>query len=157
MLAMNLLEIFKTYEADYEKTFVDDRWSRLERYFTEDAVYQTYGAAGRRTKGRDKIFRRLRSELDAFARRCHRRRVMTTSGPEVDGNRVLRSWVVTFHVDGAADLMIEGSERISFIGDRIAMLEEELSEMGERHLLAWIKLNPQVFGSADEPPTVAAT
>ena len=154
---MNLLQLFTAYEADYEKTIADDRWSRLEKYFTEDAVYQTYGSAGRRTKGRDKIFRRMRGELDSFARRCQTRRVMTTSGPEVDGNRVLRSWVVTFHIDGAADLMVEGSERITFVGDRIAMLEEEPSEMAERHLLAWVKLNPQVFGSVEEPPVVAAT
>jgi len=55
--------------------------------------------------------------------------------------------VVTFHIDGAADLMIEGSERITFEDGRIVLLEEEPSETAERHLLAWMKMNPQVFGS----------
>ncbi len=154
---MKLLDLFLAYEADFEKTVADDRWSRLERYFTEDAIYQTYGDKGRRTQGREAIFRRLRRELDAFDRRCKWRRVTTTGGPEVDENRVLRNWVATFHIDGATDLMIEGSERITFIGDRIAVLEEEPSERAERHLLAWMKLNPHIFGGATEPPVVVAS
>jgi len=105
---------------------------------------------GRRTLGRDAIFRRLRRELDALDRRCKWRRVTTVGGLEVDGNRVLRNWVVTFHIDGATDLMIEGSERITFEGERIAVLEEEPSESAERHLLAWMKFNPQVFSRATE-------
>jgi len=147
---MDLLELYQEYEQDFEKTYADDHWQRLERYFTEDAIYQTYGTAGRRTKGRDKVFRRLQKELDALPRRCAWRRVVTTNGPEVDDNRVLRSWVVTFHIDGAADLMIEGSERITFDGNRISMIEQEPSETAERHLLAWMKLNRQVFGKEQE-------
>jgi len=153
---MNLIELFHELEADFEKTFVDDRWSRLERYFAEDAVYQTYGDAGRRTEGRDAIFKRLRRELDAFDRRCKWRRVVSIGGPEVDENRVLRNWVATFHIDGAADLMIEGSERITYEGDRIVMLEEEPSETAERHLLMWMKMNPHVFGSAPELPAAVS-
>lgn len=154
---MDLLELYLEYEADYEKTVADDRWSRMERYFSETAVYQTYGDHGRRTQGRAAIFKRMRSELDAFARRCHWRRVTTTGGPEVDENRVLRNWLVVFHIDGAADLMIEGSERITFEGDRIVLLEEEPSETAERHLLAWMELNPQVFASTLDPPGLAAS
>jgi hypothetical protein len=149
---MDLIGLFRELESDFEKTIADDRWTRLQRYFHEDAVYQTYGEAGHRTKGRDAIFRRFRRELDAFDRRCKWRRVTTTSGPEVDDNRVLRSWVAIFHIDGAADLMIEGSERITYDGDRIVMLEEEPSETAERHLLAWMKMNPQVFGTEPELP-----
>lgn len=144
---MDLLELFREYQADFEKTVADDRWSRLERYFAEDAVYETYGDAGRRTEGRAAIFRRMKRELDAFDRRCKWRRISNVGGPEVDDNRVLRNWVVTFHIDGAADLMIEGSERITFENGRIVLLEEEPSETAERHLLAWMKMNPQVFGS----------
>ncbi|MFN2425458.1 MAG: hypothetical protein ABR587_03315 [Candidatus Binatia bacterium] len=152
---MNLIERFLAYEADFEKTVADDRWSRLEPYFTEDAVYETYGSTGRRTQGRDKIFARLRRELDAFDRRCKWRRVTTVGALEVDENRVLRNWVVTFHIDGAADLMIEGSERVTFSGNRIAVLEEEPSETAERHLLAWMKLNPQVFAPLERTTATA--
>lgn len=147
---MNLIDLFHEYEADFEKTFQDDRWSRLEPHFTENAVYQTYGSMGRRTEGRDAIFKRLRLELDAFDRRCKWRRITTVGPIEIDENRVLRNWVVTFHIDGAADLMVEGSERITFDGKRISKLEEEPSETAERHLLAWMKLNPQVFARAPE-------
>ena len=152
---MNLLDIFQAYVTDFEKTVADDRWSRLEQYFTEDAVYETYGNSGRRTEGRAAIFDRLRRELNAFDRRCKWRRVSTSGPVEVDENRVLRNWVVTFHIDGAADLMIEGSERLTFDGNRIAVLEEEPSETAERHLLAWIKFNPHVFGPKAELPHAA--
>lgn len=153
---MNLLELFEAYEADFEKTVADDRWSRLERYFAEDAVYETYGTAGRRTEGRAAIFKRLRLELDAFDRRCQWRRVRNVGAVEVDENRVLRNWIVTFHIDGAADLMIEGSERLTYEGDKIVLLEEEPSDTAERHLLAWMEMNQQVFGPrATGNPAVA--
>jgi hypothetical protein len=150
---MDLREVFHAYSADFEKTVADDRWARLERYFTEDAVYETYGNFGRRTEGRSAVFERLRSDLEMLDRRCKWRRVTTIGGIQVDENRVLRNWVATFHIDGSTDLMIEGSERITFDGDRIVMLEEEPSENAERHLLAWMKLNPHVF--AKTPDLVA--
>ena len=156
MPGVYLLDVFHAYEADLEKTIVDDRWSRLEHYFKEDAVYETYGSMAERTKGRDAIFRRLSRQFDAFDRRCQWRRITNTNGPEVDGNRVLRSWLVTFHIDGAADLMIEGSERITFEGDQIALLEQEPSDTAERHLMAWMELNPQAFGSSSVTPDAAS-
>ena len=153
---MDLLRVFNAYEADLEKTIADDRWSRLERYFKEDAVYETYGSMARRTKGRDAIFRRLRKQYEAFDRRCQWRRVTNVTGPEVDGNRVLRSWLVTFHLDGAADLLLEGSERITFEDGRIVLIEEEPSDTAERHLTAWMQLNPQAFGSSPVIPEAAS-
>jgi hypothetical protein len=147
---MDLREVFHAYSADFEKTVADDRWARLERYFTEDAVYETYGNFGRRTEGRSAVFERLRSDLEMLDRRCKWRRVTTIGGIQVDENRVLRNWVATFHIDGSTDLMIEGSERITFDGDRIVMLEEEPSENAERHLLAWMKLNPHVFAKTPD-------
>lgn len=153
---MDLLAIFEAYEADYEKTVADDRWSRLERYFTDDVVYETYGPLGERTEGREAVFERMRRELDALDRRCKWRRVTTIGGISVDGNRVLRNWVATYHIDGSTDLMIEGSERITFEGDCIAMLEEEPSEMAARHLLTWMDLNSHVFTTAPEIDVVSS-
>lgn len=144
---MDVLQLFREYEADFEKTVADDRWSRLERYFAADAVYETYGDAGRRTAGREAIFRRMKRELDAFDRRCKWRRISNVGKIEIDGNRLLRNWVVTFHIDGSADLLIEGSERITFEDGCIVLLEEEPSETAERHLIAWMKMNPHVFGT----------
>ena len=40
---MTNLECFAAYAADFEKTFKDDDWSRLERYFAPDATYQVKG------------------------------------------------------------------------------------------------------------------
>src|SRR5678816_3177764 len=37
---MNIMEQFITYAGDFEKTFGDDDWTRLRRYFADDAVYE---------------------------------------------------------------------------------------------------------------------
>ncbi len=42
---MDPLQRFAAYAADFEKTYQDDDWKRLEGYFAEDAVYEVMGAA----------------------------------------------------------------------------------------------------------------
>jgi len=37
----SLLARFRAYEEDFERTFVDDDWHRLEKYFAANAVYST--------------------------------------------------------------------------------------------------------------------
>ena len=52
---------FFEYAQDFEKTFVDDDWSRLERYFEPDAVYEVRNVPfGCRLEGRAAIFRGIK-------------------------------------------------------------------------------------------------
>ena len=37
---MGTAETFFAYAADFEKSYLDDDWSRLARHFREDAVYR---------------------------------------------------------------------------------------------------------------------
>ena len=37
---MDTLSRFMEYAADFEKTLGDDDWTRLRRYFADDAVYE---------------------------------------------------------------------------------------------------------------------
>jgi hypothetical protein len=119
---LTLVDRYTAYAADFELTFVDDDWSRLEQYFTEDAVYST-PANGLRTCGRAAALAVLRAAVSGFDRRCDTRRLVTTAGPTEDGNEVRREWAATFTLRGAPDLHIGGSERAVYRGDRIELLE----------------------------------
>ena len=126
---MALVDRFEAYAADFELTFIDDDWTRLERHFTDDAVYST-PANGLRVSGRARVLATLRAAVSGFDRRCDTRSLATTEGPREDGDEVFRKWAARFTLAGAPDLEIDGSERAKFRGERIELLEVTLaSEM----------------------------
>ena len=86
---MTLAQRFEAYAADFERTFVDDDWSRLEQYFTEDAVYST-PANALRVLGREKVLAVLRAAVSGFDGRCDSRVLVTTEGPDEVGSEVRR-------------------------------------------------------------------
>ena len=124
---MSLVERYRAYAADFERTFADDDWSRLEQYFTEDATYST-PANGLRVSGREAVLAVLRTAVSKFDRRCDTRSLHTTAGPHEAGNEVLREWAATFTLEGAPALRIGGSERAVFRGHRIELLEVTLTQ-----------------------------
>jgi hypothetical protein len=123
---VTLVERFEAYAADFERTFVDDDWGRLEQYFTEDAVYST-PANGLRVSGRENVLATLRAAVSGFDRRCDSRSLASTEGPRQEGKGVFRRWIGRFTVAGAPDLEIEGTERAMYRGGRIELLEVTLS------------------------------
>src|SRR5690349_21367083 len=55
---MENLPRFMAYAADFEKTLVDDDWSRLRQYFADDAVYEVKAESfGCKLSGPDAIFK----------------------------------------------------------------------------------------------------
>jgi hypothetical protein len=123
---VTLVERFEAYAKDFERTFMDDDWARLEQYFTEDAVYST-PANGLRVSGRDNVLATLRAAVSGFDRRCDTRRLDSTEGPRQEENEVFRRWAARFTVAGAPDLEIQGAERAKYRGERIELLEVALS------------------------------
>jgi hypothetical protein len=119
---VGLVARFEAYAADFERTYADDDWSRLEPYFTEDATYST-PANGVRVPGRQNVLAVLRAAVSGFDRRCDSRTLVTTQGPREEGDQVSREWEATFTLAGAPELRITGSERAVFRGDRIVLLE----------------------------------
>ena len=121
---MDPLARFNAYTHDFEKTYVDDDWERLEAHFTEDAVYEVVGlpAFGGKAEGRDAVFAQLKSSLDGFDRRCASRRLRLLRPPEIDANTVTVHWAAVYTVPGAPDLRIEGTETASYASDRIRHL-----------------------------------
>ena len=123
---MALVDCFEAYAADFELTFIDDDWTRLERHFTDDALYST-PANGLRIAGRARVLATLRAAVAGFDRRCDTRSLTTTEGPREDGDEVFRKWAARFTLAGAPDLEIDGLERAKFRGERIELLEVTLT------------------------------
>ena len=46
---------FNNYADDFELTFTDDDWTRLETYFHQDAVYSTSGFHATQFEGRAEL------------------------------------------------------------------------------------------------------
>jgi hypothetical protein len=137
MRADDLLERFAAQGRAFERTFLDDDWTRLEPYFTADAVYETLGHGGERFAGRAELLAALRRAVTNFDRRCASRDLATTSGPVQAGAEVTRDWACTFTLAGAPDLRIEGSERAVYRGDLIELLQERLTPQSRERLAAW--------------------
>lgn len=145
---MTLVERFDAYAADFERTFVDDDWGRLEPYFTDDAVYAT-PANGVRVSGRTDVLAVLRAAVSGFDRRCDTRSLASTEGPRQEGAaEVFRRWVAKFSVRGAPGLEIEGTERARYRGDRIEQLEVTLSREMLARLLAYAAAHVRRDGGA---------
>src|SRR5262249_62051485 len=81
---MSLVERYRAYAADFERTFADDDWSRLKQYFTEDATYST-PANGLRVSGREADLALLGTAAFKFDRRFATRSLSTAAGPHVGG------------------------------------------------------------------------
>lgn len=136
---MNLIERFAAYADDFERTFIDDDWERLEKYFTEGAIYVTLGPHVQRAESREAVLETLHRAVSNFDRRCDSRVLATTRGPEQVANEVRREWACTFTCAGAPDLRISGSERAVYEGDRICLLEERLSDESRQRFDRWLR------------------
>jgi ketosteroid isomerase-like protein len=147
---MTIIDRFLSYAAAFEEAYASDEWSKIDAFFTEDAVYETFAAPpfGNRVSGRDVIKRHFKQSCDAFDRRFDSRAVEVVAGPaERDGNVWLR-WAATYHRAGAPDLRMEGEETAIFDGQRIRRLEDRIASSEGERILAYMgehegKLKPQ--------------
>jgi hypothetical protein len=136
---MDLLLAFAAYAADFERTFADDDWSRLERHFHDDAEYRVEnGPLACTLSGRPEILAGLRRSLDGFDRRCDARELRPLAPPERDGNRVAVRWAGTYRVGALPPLEVSGTETAEFRGDRIARLVDVYEEESVSHYATWL-------------------
>ena len=66
---MSIREWYQSYEDAFEKTFVDNDWSRVERCFAEDAVHESDPIA----TGRAAVIAKLKAGVDRFDRKMDTR------------------------------------------------------------------------------------
>lgn len=108
---MDPLQRFLAYAADFEKTFADDDWTRLEDYFAPGAVYSVEGIPQAcEIEGRDAILRAIKKSLDGFDRRFDRRALVPEGPPEVEGRRVTIRGTLRYEKEGLPNLELKASE-----------------------------------------------
>jgi len=117
---------FAEYAADFEKTYADDDWKRLEAHFTEDAIYAIDGDPpfGGRHEGRAQLIGYLRDSVNGFDRKFDARRIEVVGEPKSGSSWFEIRWRVTYEKAGCPDLVLDGVERATLRGDRIALLED---------------------------------
>ena len=82
---MSIADCYRAYAEAFEESLADDDWSRLEQYFTDDAVYRPDGTPASDVTGRDAVLARLKGGVDQFDRRMDSREISFTT--DVDGDR----------------------------------------------------------------------
>jgi hypothetical protein len=123
---MGTTDTFLGYAQDFEQTYVDDDWSRLERYFAPDAVYEVRNVPfACRLVGPQAIFRGIKKSLDGFDRRMDARTVAVVDGPYVEGEQVSLGWTVTYGKRGAPDFVLRGRSSARIVDGKIVELADE--------------------------------
>jgi hypothetical protein len=133
---MSILDRFRAYAEAFEESFVDDDWSRIEPFFTEDAVYEGDPDA----RGREAVLAKLRGGIDSFDRKMDRR-IPDFLPPTVEGDRLVMKWTVTYEKAGAPDLVLSGVETADFEGDRIARLRDDFDPEAQKAIGEWMTQN----------------
>ena len=139
---MSILERYQAYAAAFEESYVDDDWSRIEPYFTENAVYEGDPDAN----GRDAVLAKLKGGVDAFDRKMDSREPDFQT-PTVDGDTLIMKWTVTYTKAGKPDLVISGVETAVFEGDRIARLRDDFDPEATQRMGEWMAEHGASLGS----------
>lgn len=138
---MGIVDRYLAYADAFEQSYEDDDWSRIEQYFTEDAVYDGDPPA----EGRAAVLAKLKGGVDTFDRRMDSR-TPDFQQPTEDGDHVNMNWQVTYTKAGCPDLVISGREIAVFDGDRIARLTDEFDPSAEQAMGAWMAAHGAKLG-----------
>ena len=130
---MSIPDRYQAYADAFEESYVDDDWSRIEEYFTEDAVYEGDPDA----RGREAVLAKLKGGVDGFDRKMDKR-IPEFQTPTVEGNTLQMRWTVTYEKAGAPDLVISGVETAVFEGERIALLRDQFDPDAQKGMGAWM-------------------
>ncbi len=133
---MGLVKRFLAYAQAFEGAYEDDDWSRLEEYFTADAVYDNGG--GKVIEGRDAVLAWFKGDVASFDRRFDSRSVKLTDRPKEENDTVSVGWEAVYTKSGVPDLVIAGKETAEFEGDRIRVLRDEFTNEAQATLKEWM-------------------
>ena len=148
---MDPLQQFGEYAADFEKTFEDDDWTRLDTYFHEDASYIVSGTSyDCEIRGRDAVLSALKKALDGFDRRFDRREITPGGEAVADANSVIFSAICRYEKDGLDPLSFALSETAEFDDSgRIVRLRDDYPA-GQHEMSQWLEKNRAEFDPSYE-------
>jgi hypothetical protein len=137
---MGPLANFMEYAQAFELTFDDDDWSRLERYFAPDAIYEVRNIAfACRIEGREAIFRGIKRSLDTFDRKLPKRAIEVTEPPVEDGDTMTVGMAVTYQKPGAPPLVLRGRVIARYRGEVIAEMADVYDDATREAFERWAR------------------
>jgi hypothetical protein len=137
---MEPLTRFLDYFQAFELTYVDDDWSRLEEFFSPDAVYRIRGSGGfdGDIVGRDAIFTAIRRFIDGFDRRCIRE-LRPVGAITVNGSTVTGRALAVYRRGESPELAFDIEESAEFRdGVIVALTDTYAAEVGDA-TRAWLE------------------
>ena len=146
---MGTIDRYVAYATAFEEAYASDNWSKLEPFFTDDAVYEFIAPApfGGKYEGRAAVLAQFKNSVNGLDRRFDSRTIEVLEGPsEKDGDVWVR-WAGIYTLAGAPNCRMEGEERAVFAGDRIRRLidsitDAEASRLGTYFAQHGAKLKP---------------
>jgi hypothetical protein len=140
---MDNLTQFQLYAADFEKTLADDDWSRLRRYFADDAQYEVKSQSfGCSLRGPDAIFKGIKKSLDGFDRKFDGRDVEITSPPALTADGFGVDWELTYRKEGKTPYVLRGHTDVRYRDGKIAYLADSYDDARVgAETAAWMKQN----------------
>ncbi|MDX2170977.1 MAG: nuclear transport factor 2 family protein [Deltaproteobacteria bacterium] len=137
---MDNLQAFLKYAADFERTLVDDDWTRLEPYFADDAVYEVTGSkTACRLVGRPAIFAGMKKSLDGFDRKFPTRDIAVLDGPHVADDEIRMQWQVTYGKPGLKPFVLSGRGRVRYAGGKIVYLYDGYEPGVDEQFAAYVR------------------
>lgn len=143
---MDPLQRFGEYAAEFEKTFADDDWSRLDPYFDEAVTYTVSGSPyDCEIRGRDAVFAGLKKALDGFDRRFDKREINPGGEPVTTPTSVVFAAVCRYEKQGFEPLTFALSETAEFDeSGRIVSLRDDYPA-GQEEVNEWLEANRAEF------------
>lgn len=136
---MNALEIFMAYANDFEATYQDDNWTRLEKYFAGNAVYRVKSTIMPcELKGTQAIFAGIQKSLNGFDRRFSSRSIQVHDDMQVTPNSVEMGWTVTYTLEDKPRLDLLGRSRVVVEGGLITELQDSYTKADEAAVASWV-------------------
>ena len=137
------LQVFMDYAAAFEETYADDDWSRLTRFFPEDATYEVRGGPlACKIAGRDEVFAGLKKSLDGLDRRCTDRKLELTDGPNTvdtgEGAEINLGWDVIYQYKDAPEMTVSGRSVFNIADGVIVAMRDEYEDEEMEALGAWM-------------------
>lgn len=140
------MEVFLEYASDFEETYKDDNWSRLEPYFAKDATYEIRGGPyACKLVGPQAIFAGLKKSLDGMDRRCSERKIEVTEAPQTkttpDGEEMSLGWHASY-INGDAPRGGFAGRSVAVVADGVIVaMWDEYNDAEMAQFEAWIRDN----------------
>ncbi len=133
------LQIFSEYAMAFEETYIDDDWSRLRKYFSDDASYEVRGGPlACEIHGVDAILAGLKKSVDGLDRQCDDRKVELTGAParQEDGDWAV-DWYASYTRGDSPRGGFAGRSVFRVADGVIVMLRDEYTDSAMEKFMPW--------------------